>query len=285
MNGRARLLRRPGKAENAGANLAAAAVFANGFINQSVQFAARKGHFIASSLAGIAGDGQFGTSARWGRDEIARARGHELGHLAAGEQGRVAGHFGGEGNFGAVLDGLHSKEGGEQIGTAGDGSVVGKQHGVVVRDKGFDSGAQFGRPGSGVLHQRNLAKTYNHFREQCLIQGAPSDGKARGRRGMRVADGVDVRTHAIEQEVDGEFGGKFAMAGELAATEIGDNEILGSKRAFIHTRGSGENGAIVEPHGKVSFASHDVSAFIEPAACKTDIAAMLLLALRVAGQK
>jgi hypothetical protein len=28
-----------------------------------------------------------------------------------------------------------------------------------------------------------------------------------------------------------------------------------------------------------------VSAFIEPAACETDIAAMLLLALRVAGQK
>jgi hypothetical protein len=85
--------------------------------------------------------------------------------------------------------------------------------------------------------------------------------------------------------MDGQFRGKLAMAGELPAVQVGDDEILRSKRALIHASGSGENAVIIEPHGEVSFAGNDVPALVHPAPHDANLAAVLFLALRVTGQK
>jgi hypothetical protein len=79
-----------------------------------------------------------------------------------------------------------------------------------------------------------------------------------------------------------QFGGKFAIAGELPPVQIGDNQILGREHPFIHASRSRENGAVIEPHGNVSLAGDDVSAFVHPASGNTDLAAMLLFTFRVA---
>jgi hypothetical protein len=75
------------------------------------------------------------------------------------------------------------------------------------------------------------------------------------------------------------------MAGKLAAVEIGNDEILRSKRTFIHAGGSRKDAAIVEAHGDVAFASDDVSAFVHPATGDTNIATVLQLVLGVAWQE
>src|SRR5437879_8404857 len=99
---------------------AAGAVFAHGFVDQSIEFAARQSHVIARIFSAVAGDGQFRAAAwRW-RNKIARTRRHEFCDFAAGEQRGLTGYFRGQCDFRAVLDSLHSKERGEQIGTAGD---------------------------------------------------------------------------------------------------------------------------------------------------------------------
>jgi hypothetical protein len=78
------------------------------------------------------------------------------------------------------------------------------------------------------------------------------------------------------------FGGKFAVAGELPPVQIGDHQILRREHPFIHAGRSGENAAVIQPHGNISFAGDDVSALVHPAPGDTDLAAMLLFTFRVA---
>jgi len=74
----------------------------------------------------------------------------------------------------------------------------------------------------------------------------------------------------------------FAVAGELTPVQIGDHQILGREHPFIHARRSGENAAVIEPHGNVSFAGDNVSALVHPASRDTDLVAVLLFTFRVA---
>src|SRR5712664_2463978 len=101
---------------------------------------------------------------------------------------------------------------------------------------------------------------------------------------MRMADGIHIRPHAIEQEMHGDFRRKLAVPGKLPPVQIRNNEILGGKRALVHAGGSGENAVTFEPHGEVSFTGDDISAFVHPAACDANIPAMLFFALHVAWQ-
>src|SRR5882762_11066860 len=101
---------------------------------------------------------------------------------------------------------------------------------------------------------------------------------------MRVADGVHIGPHAIEQKMHGHLRGKLPMPGELPPIQIRNNEILGRKRSLVHTGGSGENAVPVEPHRQVSLTGNDMSAFVHPAARDANLAAMLFYTLRVAWQ-
>jgi hypothetical protein len=79
-----------------------------------------------------------------------------------------------------------------------------------------------------------------------------------------------------------QFGGKFAIPGKLPAVEISDNQILWREHPFIHAGRSRENAAVIQPHGNVSFAGDDVSAFVHPASGNADLATVLLFTFCVA---
>src|SRR5882762_1497936 len=106
--------------------LAPGAVFADRFVDQRVEFAARQRHVIARIFSAVTGDGQFRSAARRRRDKVARTRRHKLGDFAAGEQRRLTGHFRSQRDFRAVLDGFHSEERRKQIRAASYRAVVGK---------------------------------------------------------------------------------------------------------------------------------------------------------------
>jgi hypothetical protein len=114
---------------------------------------------------------------------------------------------------------------------------------------------------------------------------ATGDCESRRRGGVRVANGLDVRTHPVERDVHGNLGREFAFARKLLPFQIGRHQILGGKHAFVHARRRRENAAIVQPHGKVSFAGDDVFTIIHPSPSDTDFAAVLFFALRMAGQE
>jgi hypothetical protein len=115
-----------------------------------------------------------------------------------------------------------------------------------------------------------------------MIQRATGDRKSSGRGRMPMTDGHHVRPHAVKQEMHRELGGKFSIAGKLTAVQIGDDQVLGRKHPFIHAGRGGENAAVVQPHGNISFASDDVSALVHPTSGNTDLPAVLLFAFRVA---
>ncbi len=97
-----------------------------------------------------------------------------------------------------------------------------------------------------------------------------------------MADGHHIRPHSVKQEMHRQFGGEFAIAGKLPSVQIGNHQIIGSEHPLIHAGRSGENAAVIQPHGNVSFAGDDVSAFVHPASGNTDLATVLIFALRVA---
>src|SRR3984957_1959392 len=105
------------------ANLAASApgaVFADCFVNQSVEFVAGEGNVGAGGFTGVVGFGELGASARRRSDEVSRSRGHQLGDFAAGEKDGPASQLRGKYDLGKMLDGFHAEEGRQKIGTAGD---------------------------------------------------------------------------------------------------------------------------------------------------------------------
>jgi hypothetical protein len=92
---------------------------------------------------------------------------------------------------------------------------------------------------------------------------------------MRVAHGMNVRAHAIKQEMHGQLGRNPAIARELAALEIRDHHILGGQHAFVHACGSSEDAIVIEPHGEIAFAGDVVPLLVHPSPGDAHIAAML----------
>ncbi len=181
-----------------------------------------------------------------------------------------------------MLDGLHSKERREQIRAASYRAMVSKEECIVVRHKRLDGLTQLLSSRRRILHQRNLSESHDNFGKQGMIQRPTGDRKSGGRGRMPVTDGHYIRPHAVEQQMHGELGGKFSITGKLPAVQIGDDQILGRKHPFIHAGRSGENAAVVQPHGNISFASDDVSALVHPSTGNADFAAVLLFAFGMA---
>ncbi len=76
------------------------------------------------------------------------------------------------------------------------------------------------------------------------------------------------------------FGRNLTIAVKVTAVEVHDDKVAGTHHALIEASGSGEDAIGIEANGEVSFAGNDVAAFVEPAADKADIAAMLLFGTR-----
>src|SRR5260370_32439625 len=124
--------------------------------------------------------------------------------------------------------------------------------------------------------------THYHLGKHGLIQRAPGDCKSGGRGRMSMEDGHHSRANTVEKEMHRQFGGKLAVAGELPAMQIGDDQVSGSEHSFIHAGRSRENTAVIQPHRNVSFAGDDVSALVHPSSGNTNLATVLLFTFRVA---
>ena len=109
-----------------------------------------------------------------------------------------------------------------------------------------------------------------------LVQRAAGDCESRGDGRMGVANGLHVRAHAIKQKMHGDLGRDFAAAGNVHTVQVGDYQIFRRQSAFVDAGGSVDDAAVVEAYGKITFAGHNVAAFVQPSSGNTNIAAMLL---------
>jgi hypothetical protein len=254
---------------------AAGAVFADSFVYKGVELGASERDFASFVFATITGFGELRATARRWSDVVARASGHKLGDFAIGEELRFAGEPGVESDFGEVLQSLHTEESSEQIRAAGDSSVIGQEQGVIVRNIRFKDGAQVRRAGSGVTNERDFSERDNNFGKKSLIQALARGRKTRGHRGMSMTDGLNVRAHAIEEEVHTGLGGDSAIALEVVAFHIHDDEIFGRHHALADASGGGKNALGIEAKRNISLTGNNVAALIHPAADETNVPTVL----------
>src|SRR5208337_4388864 len=167
--------------------------------------------------------------------------GGELGDFACGKQLGLADELGSKGDFCEVLERFHAEEGGEQVGPAGGGTMIGEKERVVVRHVRLEYRAQIWRARGSVADERDFAETDDHFREKRLIEAEARDGETRGGRRMAMANRVDIGAHAIKKKMHGGFGRDFAVTLKMRALHIHDDEVLRRHHAFVDTGGRGEN--------------------------------------------
>src|SRR5579862_1535437 len=94
---------------------AASAIFADGFVNEGVELVACERNVSTRGFTGVVRLRKLCAAAGRRRDEIPRARSHQLRNFAAGEKDRTPSEFGGEHDFGKVLDSLHAVKSCQEI--------------------------------------------------------------------------------------------------------------------------------------------------------------------------
>jgi hypothetical protein len=97
-----------------------------------------------------------------------------------------------------------------------------------------------------------------------------------------VADGIDVRAAAVNQEMHAKLGTGIAAAAQFVALEIGDNEIIRRHHAFADAGRRGENAARIETERDVAIGRGDVTAIVNPAANGANVSTVFVLCLQSA---
>src|SRR5215469_1020701 len=258
-----------------GRSLATGAVFADRFIDEGVEFSARQGDFVRRIFTAVGRLRKFGTAARRRRNVIPGASRHQLGDLARREQLRLARQARGKRDLRKVFHGFQSEESRQQIRAAGDDAVVGKQKRIVVWDIRLKDRAEVRRARGGVADKRNLPEAHHDFRKKRLVKPLASGSESGSRRWMGMANGLNVRAHAIKQKVHAGFRRSLSLALQLAPFHVHDDKIIGIHHAFVEAGRSGQDAVAIEANRNISLARHDVAALVHPAANHANVAAVL----------
>jgi hypothetical protein len=96
---------------------------------------------------------------------------------------------------------------------------------------------------------------------------------------MSVANRVNIRPHAIKQEMHGQLGGRFSVPRDMPPFGIDGDQIVWREHPLVHARGSSEYPLFVETHREIAFACHDVLALIHPPPRDAKVQTVLVLAL------
>lgn len=139
-----------------------------------------------------------------------------------------------------VLHGFHLHEGIEQGGAEADGTVVLKQHGVVLREVWGEAGGDVVRSGGGVARQGDGADRHAGFLAEHLVEGPAGTGEGRcdGRVGMD--DGTDVVSTLVDCEVHAHLTGRVSCTGEEPPMEVDDDHVGPANQAFADAGGRDE---------------------------------------------
>src|SRR4029077_7920380 len=88
---------------------------------------------------------------------------------------------------------------------------------------------------------------------------------------MGVDDGLNVRAHAIDEQVHPDFAGDVAASGNLlAAVEVDDDHVGRLHGAFADAGGGHEDAVAGEPDGEIAVHGGNEPAFVEHASVTDD---------------
>ena len=195
--------------------------------------------------------------------------------LVGGKKGQgFADLLGNEKSLAVGLEGFDQPLGvGDGVCPAND-AVVREQDGVVIADEGADglskglgAGGFVGRDGGGA--------------DGGFVLGDEADGRARSRSWRKaVAWGgwqwTTARRHrvgAVDLEVQQQFAGAQAFAGEDVAVEIGEADVVRLHVALAHHGGGAEQKALAETDADVASVAVDILALPQLAADGDDFEA------------
>ena len=104
-----------------------------------------------------------------------------------------------------MLERLHLVIRGQQLVSHRQRSVVGEQQPVVGLDELANRIRQLGRRWGLVLGDRNAPQGRDDLREHRAIQRDTGHGESRGRRWMRMHDGLDLGPKLVHRQVHQEL--------------------------------------------------------------------------------
>jgi len=175
-----------------------------------------------------------------------------------------------QGDLGEVLDGFHVHVGRHEIAAVGDHAVIGHENGVVIGDERLECLGEFGGSRRCVMSQRDGAEREQDFADERLIESESAGGKASCGGRMRMHDGIDVRTHAVDGHVHAEFAGDVAKAGDSATVHVHNEKVFGGHHTLAHAGRGNQNRDFVEPHGDIAVCSGNKTALVQHLAVAQD---------------
>ena len=172
----------------------------------------------------------------------------------------------GQTDLGEVLYSFGLHEGVGKRGTVGEQTVIGQEDGVVFGDEGLKAGAYFFRAGGGVGREGDEARGHEDLGTDGLVEGFAAGCECGGDGWVRVDDGLDVRTHAVDGQVHADLAGYISGSAELVTVVVNDDHLGSAKQAFATTRRRGEDEVLVEPNGEIARGAWSVAEAMDPAA-------------------
>jgi len=155
--------------------------------------------------------------------------------------------------------------------------VVCEQDGVVIRDEGFEAGADFFGSCGGVGGQRDEAGGHQDFGTDGLIEGFAACGEG-GRDGwVGVDDGLYVGSHTVDGEMHADLAGDVAGSGELVAIVVDEDHVDGVQEALATAGGRGEDKVVVESNGEIAGGAGGVAEAVNPSAEADELPAKIQL--------
>ena len=102
--------------------------------------------------------------------------------------------------------------------------------------------------------------------------GMPATANAGGQRRVRVHDRLHVRAQLVHRQVHLQLGRGVALARELLARQVGDDQHVRGHEPLRHAGRRREDALVVEADADVAVVAGDVAAVVQPAADLDDVA-------------
>jgi S-adenosylmethionine:tRNA ribosyltransferase-isomerase len=175
-----------------------------------------------------------------------------------------------QGDLGEVLDGFHLHVGVFEGVAVADHAMIRHEDGIVGGHIRLKRLSQLRGAGRAVARQWNASQPHDHFAHQRLGQRDAGSSKAGGGWRVGVDDGVNVGTHAIDEQVHADFAGHAAAAGDPLTVEVDDDHVGGLHGAFADAGGGDEDAVAIQAHGEIAIHGSHEAVFVQHASITDD---------------
>ena len=130
-------------------------------------------------------------------------------------------------NFGKMLKDFHPKKGLLEVGSQGNGTVVGQEDRIMLRHQISEAVCQFICGRSPVRSNRNTTQGQDDLRHQSFTQGNAGHCVCRAVDGVSVANSAHVRPSSVDNDMHLDLTRDLPHAFKLISLQVGHDQVVG----------------------------------------------------------